>query len=167
MKFQKTMDGGNLHVPGGIMKLSGLEMNEKLEIHGLKSAVVILKQQMSAMELIQAADALHRLSIELLDHLAGNCGQCEDCDHSCPLDDLAEGMLELPEYLREEAGIPIDAKLCACVDPEGNTVTLSEAGYRYDLRDVLPYLLDMLDEAGICMGELEDRLITEELVYGE
>ena len=28
-------------------------------------------------------------------------------------------------------------------------------------------LLDMLDEAGICMGELEDRLITEELVYGE
>ena len=53
-------------------------------------------------------------------------------------------MLELPDYLREEAGIPAGAKLCVYVDDEEKTVTIAEAGYDHDLRDVPPYLLEML-----------------------
>ena len=76
-------------------------------------------------------------------------------------------MLELPDYLREEAGIPAGAKLCVYVDDEEKTVTIAEAGYDHDLRDVPPYLLEMLGEAGICLGELEEQLMGGNLIYGE
>lgn len=166
MKFNKQMNNGALLIPCGVFKLSGFEGGEKVEIHTLDSAVVILKEQMTAMELIQAMDALHRLATELTVHLARICGTCDDCEDGCPFDDLEDGMLELPDYLREEAGIPAGAKLCVYVDDEENTVTISEAGYDHDLRDVPPYLLEMLAAAGICLGELEERLMAEDLVYG-
>lgn len=59
-----------------------------------------------------------------------------------------------------------DAKLCAYVDEDENTVTIAEAGYDHDLRDVPPYLLEMLAASGICIGELEERLMLEDTVYG-
>ena len=124
-------------------------------------------KQMTTMELIQAMDALHRLATELTVHLARVCGTCDDCEDGCPFDDLEDGMLELPDYLREEAGIPAGAKLCVYVDDEEKTVTIAEAGYDHDLRDVPPYLLEMLGEAGICLGELEEQLMVGNLIYGE
>ena len=72
----------------------------------------------------------------------------------------------MSDYLREEAGIPENAKLCAYVDEDENTVTIAEAGYDHDLRDVPPYLLEMLAASGICIGELEERLMLEDTVYG-
>ena len=154
-------------IPGGAFKISGFEGGEKVEIHTLDSAVVVLKKQMTTMELIQALDALHRLATELTVHLARVCGTCDDCEDGCPFDDLEDGMLELPDYLREEAGIPAGAKLCVYVDDEEKTVTIAEAGYDHDLRDVPPYLLEMLGEAGICLGELEEQLMVGNLIYGE
>lgn len=41
------------------------------------------------------------------------------------------------------------------------------AEYNHDLRDVPPYLLEMLAEAGICLGEFEKYLVTEKILYGE
>ena len=149
MKFNKQINNGTLLIPGGAFKISGFEGGEKVEIHTLDSAVVVLKKQMTTMELIQAMDALHRLATELTVHLARVCGTCDDCEDGCPFDDLEDGMLELPDYLREEAGIP------------------AGAGYDHDLRDVPPYLLEMLGEAGICLGELEEQLMVGNLIYGE
>ena len=59
------------------------------------------------------------------------------------------------------------AKLCVYVDDEEKTVTIAEAGYDHDLRDVPPYLLEMVGEAGICLGELEEQLMVGNLIYGE
>lgn len=129
MKFNKQINNGTLLIPGGAFKISGFEGGEKVEIHTLDSAVVVLKKQMTTMELIQAMDALHRLATELTVHLARVCGTCDDCEDGCPFDDLEDGMLELPDYLREEAGIPAGAKLCVYVDDEEKTVTIAEAGY--------------------------------------
>ena len=44
--------------------------------------------------------------------------------------------------------------------------TICEAGYDNDLRDVPEYLLEMLENTGICMGELEERLMVGDTVYG-
>ena len=155
MKFNKQMDSGALLIPRAAFKISSFEADEKAEIHALDSAVIVLKKQMTAMELIQAADALHRLATELTAHLAMACGECGECEDGCPFDDLEEGMLELP------------AKLCAYADDEENTVTIGIAEYNHDLRDVPPYLLEMLAEAGICLGEFEKYLVTEKILYGE
>ena len=158
MKFNKQMSNNTLSIPSGVFKISGFEADEKAEIHALDSAVVILKKRMTATELIQAMDALHQLATELTVHLAMVCGTCDDCE---------DGMLELPDYLRREACIPAGAKLCAYADDEEQTVTIGVAEYDHDLRDVPPYLLDMLAEAGICLGELEEHLMTEKILYGE
>lgn len=98
MKFNKQINNGTLLIPGGAFKISGFEGGEKVEIHTLDSAVVVLKKQMTTMELIQAMDALHRLATELTVHLARVCGTCDDCEDGCPFDDLEDGMLELPDY---------------------------------------------------------------------
>ena len=95
MKFNKQINNGTLLIPGGAFKISGFEGGEKVEIHTLDSAVVVLKKQMTTMELIQAMDALHRLATELTVHLARVCGTCDDCEDGCPFDDLEDGMLEL------------------------------------------------------------------------
>ena len=58
MKFNKQINNGTLLIPGGAFKISGFEGGEKVEIHTLDSAVVVLKKQMTTMELIQAMDAL-------------------------------------------------------------------------------------------------------------
>lgn len=167
MKFNKQMSNNTLSIPSGVFKISGFEADEKAEIHALDSAVVILKKRMTATELIQAMDALHQLATELTVHLAMVCGTCDDCEDGCPFDDLEDGMLELPDYLRREACIPAGAKLCAYADDEEQTVTIGVAEYDHDLRDVPPYLLDMLAEAGICLGDLEEHLMTEKILYGE
>ena len=147
MKFNKQMSNNTLSIPSGVFKISGFEADEKAEI--------------------QAMDALHQLATELTVHLAMVCGTCDDCEDGCPFDDLEDGMLELPDYLRREACIPAGAKLCAYADDEEQTVTIGVAEYDHDLRDVPPYLLDMLAEAGICLGELEEHLMTEKILYGE
>ena len=111
-------------------------------------------------------DALHQLTVDLSVHLARASGPCDGCDGDCPFDGLDGQEIALPDYLREEAGIPENAKLCAYVDEDENTVTIAEAGYDHDLRDVPPYLLEMLAASGICIGELEERLMLEDTVYG-
>ena len=42
MKFNKQINNGTLLIPGGAFKISGFEGGEKVEIHTLDSAVVVL-----------------------------------------------------------------------------------------------------------------------------
>ena len=114
MKFNKQINNGTLLIPGGAFKISGFEGGEKVEIHTLDSAVVVLKKQMTTMELIQAMDALHRLATELTVHLARVCGTCDDCEDGCPFDDLEDGMLELPDYLGRSRHPCRGQALCLC-----------------------------------------------------
>lgn len=147
------------------MKLSGFEPECKVELHTSEDALVVLKQHMTAMELLRAAKSLQKLATELHVHLARVCGPCDGCDGECPFEGGDE--VELPDYLREEAGIPEKAKLWASVDEEEHTVTICEADYDYDLRDVPKEVLEMFREAGICVGELEERLMLGDAVYGD
>ncbi len=166
MKFVKEVTGEKLAIPAAAIKLCGFEKGDKTDLHALPGTAIVLKQKMTAMEVIQVMDALHQLTVDLSVHLARACGPCDGCEDGCPFDDLEEDSIGLPDYLREDAGIPAGAKLCAYVDEEENTVTIAEAGYDHDLRDVPPYLVEMLGTAGICLGELEERLIVGDTVYG-
>lgn len=165
MKFVKNYTGANLSIPSAALKVSGFEP-EKVELHALEDVVVVTKGQMTAMELIHTMNALNQLSSDLAVELARVCGRCDGCGgDGCPYEDGEGYDISLPDYLKEEAGIPKDAKLCATVEEDG-AVTISEAGYDHDLRDVPPHLLSVFQASGVCMGELEERLITEEIVYG-
>ena len=75
MKFNKQINNGTLLIPGGAFKISGFEGGEKVEIHTLDSAVVVLKKQMTTMELSRrwmpctGGHGAHRPSGQSLWHL--------------------------------------------------------------------------------------------------
>lgn len=166
MKFISKVTDKSLSIPAAAVKVSGFAHGDPVELHAQDQALVLLKQQMTAAELIRAVDGLHKLTMELIVHLAKVCGPCDGCNGQCPFGDFEYDDITLPDDLREEAGIPAGAKLCAYVDEEENTVTIAEAGYDHDLRDVPEDLLEVLESLGICMGELEEHLMVGDLVYG-
>ena len=167
MKFVKDLSPKGLLLPTAAMKMAGFEAGKKVEYHALDGAVVALKGRMTAMELLTAAQSLQALAEELYSHLDKVCGPCEGCEGGCPYADLDDPGIQLPDYLRQEAGIPENAKLCADTDEETGQVVIYDAGYRYDLRDVPRNLLERFVEKDICLCELEERLIVEDTVYGE
>ena len=121
------------------------------------------------MELVRAVKSLQETALDLTCHLAAVCGPCEDCNGSggedCPADPSRTATV-IPEEVREEAGFPADAKLCAWSGDEPGTVMVGQADYRYDLTDVPAWLLEILASNGVCLGMLEERLMEEDAVYG-
>lgn len=168
MKFAKEASLKGVYITPGTLKICNLPGDEKLELHTLDHALVLLKGQMTAPELLAAAHALAGLAANLITHLEEVCGPCEQCGEiSCPYDDLDEAGIDLPDYLRQEAGIPQDAKLSAEVNEENSSVTISAAEHRHDLRDIPTELLDTFAQSGACLGELEEHMILEDIVYGK
>ena len=113
-KFIKNTTKKKLVIPNVVMELSEFERGGMVEICALPDAVVVLKREMTAMELIRAVDSLQRLAMELNRHLAGVCGPCEDCsgDGDCPAEP-AHTRTAIPDEVRKDVRIPANAKLCA------------------------------------------------------
>ena len=164
MKFLREATAKGLRVLPAELAMAGFSEAQAAEVHGAEDAIVVLKRRMTGMELIRAARRLHELSVELSLHLVKACGFCHDCAEECPFEELEEE-IDLPGYLREEAGIDEGAKLCAYVNEEENSVTIAEAGHEYDLRDVPPEVVDMFLDTGLCLGELDELLIKGDVVY--
>ena len=164
--FTKGTTKKKLVIPNLIMEQSGFEKGEMVEIHALTDAVVILKKEMTAMELVHAIAHIQQMSIDLSIYLAQVCGPCTGCDSECDIDlDNPGSGVDLPEWVRQEVGIPKDAKLCAWPKEDG-VVCVEEANYRYDLSDVPPQMLEVLAASGACLNELGELLMTEEKIYG-
>ncbi len=170
MKFIKNISPKGLRLPVSAARLAGMEIDEKVEYHIGDNAIMVLKGRMTAMELLRAAQSLQDLAAALHTHLAEACGYCDGCGGGCgefcPVAGIFEPDATLRDDLRREAGIPKDAKLCATVDSDEHTVKLSVADYDYDLRDVPEQTLEMFAATGVCLGELEERLILGDIVYG-
>ena len=166
MKFiQMTYDTG-AHIPHLALSIAKLAEEANLSMFMQNGVIVLTKSKMTAMELINTIEEIEKVSIDLSIHLAEACGTCTDCAE-CPCEDLGDPIIELPEYLLEEAGIPCNAKLVASVNEEENTVTVHQADHEHDLRDVPDWILDMMDGNNVCVGKLEEHLITDRVIYGE
>ena len=168
-KVTKNTTRKELAVPCDVLEHSGMEKGEPVEIRAVDDAVVILRKEMTAMQLVRAIDSLQSTVLDLTLHLVDVCGPCEDCTGSggeaCPADPSRTTTV-IPDEIREEAHIPAGVKLCAWAGTESGTVTVGQADYRYDLTDVPAWVLEILASHGVCLGRLEDRLIDEEPVYG-
>ena len=169
MKFIKEITPKGLLLPVTAARLAGFEANEKAEYHTLKGAMVVLKGQMTAMELLRAIDSIQDAALELTLHVVNACGPCEDCSGSggeeCPADP-SRTMTVIPDEVRKEVHIPEDVKLCAWPGDKPGTVTVGQADYRYDLTDVPAWELEILASHGVCLGSLEEMLMAEDVVYG-
>ncbi|MBZ2175624.1 hypothetical protein K8M07_10290 [Schnuerera sp. xch1] len=165
MKMIKKNTGTTIDLPIEILKASDLISSSEIELNTIENAVVAMKKTMNAMELIRLAEGLKNLSEDLIVHLAEVCGGCQDCSYCQGLEEYDE--IFLPDYLLEEAGIPKDAKLCACTLEDSGEILVMQADYSYDIADVPQFVIDIFEISGICIKELEERLIMEDIVYGD
>ena len=157
-----------LVIPNEVMERSGFRKGAPVDIYTLTDAVIILKNGMSAMELLHAVDQMKDLSVELLSALAENCEPCEDCsgagDGSCPfLDNLPE--TKVSEDVLQKAGIPVGAKLNATADPDNEAVIVMRADHRYDFWDAPLWELEILTCMGVCYADLTKLIQSEEPVH--
>lgn len=165
MKFVKGISAAGVNIPKAALKLSSLSGTEKLELHTLNGAAVLLKPKMTAMELLSVVNSLDRLSGDLLAALAITCEKCVGCEDECPFSQESRD-IRLPKYLLDAAEIPENAKLCAEPDPDTGRIIVSALEPGYDLDNVPEELLDALLECGVCLGSLSELLGSGEVVYG-
>ncbi len=165
MKMIKESLDNNISLPNEILNAADLTGCEEIEFNTLENAIVAMKTTMNAMELIKVAEGLKNLSEELIVHLAGICGRCHDCSYCERFEEFDE--IIVPDYLLEEAGIPKDAKLCACTEEDSGEIIVMKADYDYDIADVPKFVIDIFEMSGICIRELEERIMMEDVVYGD
>ena len=165
MKMKREDINKDINLP--VKEVEALETSdiEGIEIAGLEGAILAMKSNMTVMELIKVAQGLKNLSKELILHLAETCGRCEDCSYCERYEDYDE--IIVPDYLLEEAGIPTDAKLCACTEEDSGEIIIIQADYDYDISDIPQFVIDIFEESGLCIRELEERLLMGDIVYGE
>jgi len=99
---------------------------------------------------------------------------CKDSPADCVMHcELCQGLLDgsgdvhVPDYLLEEAGIPKDAKLEAYADEDSGEITVVEADIQQDITDVPPGIVAILAKSGVCLAELDELIMLEEIVYGK
>lgn len=152
-------------------ELEGANLTEwaRLELHLLDQTAVVIPGQMTVMELLRVTEALQSLASDLLAALCAACEQCNNCEMDEPCDQMkgeVHSEVSVPGYLLEELGLEPDTKLAYEADPESGAIHIVEADYRFDLTDIPVPLLDTLRECGVCMSDLEDKLVQEDVVYG-
>lgn len=153
-----------LHLPAKALEEAQFTPEDHLVIMSGPSMLMVVKKELTAMDLVNICHQLDQLSTLYMEMLADVCGECDDCSgEGCPFDPNREGVT-LPDLLREEAGIPKDAKLCAEVDEEDGSVTIRAADFQHDLSDIPKPLMDQLVCLGCCLGKLEEKLMSGEVV---
>jgi hypothetical protein len=165
MKMIKECFNNNVSLPIEILNAADLTGCDEIEFNTLENAIVAMKTTMNAMELIKVAEGLKNLSEELIVHLAGICGRCHDCSYCERFEEFDE--IIVPDYLLEEAGIPKDAKLCACTEEDSGEIIVMQADYDYDIADVPKFVIDIFEMSGICIRELEEKIMMDDIVYGD
>lgn len=151
------------------LETANLSEWERLELHLLDQSAVVIPGNMTAMELIRTTEALQGLIFELFTALERSCEHCDNClmDESCKLmTESVHPKVDVPACVLEEAGIAPEKKLAYLADPGSGEVRIVEADYRFDLTDLCPELLDVFRKKGICMSDLEEKLMREAIIYG-
>jgi len=82
MKKEKTTP--DIMLPEAACELCGFTGEETLALHAAEDTLVILKEKMTAMELVHAIDALGEIASELTVVLAKACGFCDNCGDENP-----------------------------------------------------------------------------------
>ena len=175
MKFEKETTLNGALIPRSALKMSQIGEREEIELHTLPNALVVLKKRMTAAELLQAVDSLAQLSTQLIAYLSEVCGTCDRCGEECDEEDgeafvcphAGEDYIDLTDSMREEAGFSPDDKLCVSPGPKPGIAVIAAVQHKHDLRDLSPELLCLLSGTGVCLAELEDWLISEDIIYGK
>lgn len=157
-----------LTVPSSVLEETGIAACGSAEARTFSHGVVLIKDKLTAMEMIESIDELRAVADGLVSKLLELCGPCHECGE-CPDDgyDGEEGSIRLPARLLEKAGIAPEAKLNAIADPATGFVVISKADFKNELSDVPIDLFDELVADSICLAALDKLLKKGGVVYGK
>ena len=168
----KIQNGKSIQLPYAYAKKSGLAENPKLDVHVLEQALVLLPERMTAFEAIQAMASLMRVSSDLFSRLAGECNPCEDCytDGRCEFKLMAlRSALDVPPEICKSLSIPENMQFRVKFDEQSGNIdiVMEEKDGEPCLANIPVWLQGLFESFGICLGDLDELIQSEDIVYGE
>lgn len=163
-------------IPAEAVEASHIQPGEHIAIHVAENTLVVVPEKLTALQAVNAIALLGDVGSDLVAIVKDACGTCaerreqglcpsghlEDPER-CPLKGMKGHGVTVTDEAREEAGIPLDAKLEVFVDEGEMLVTAAE--YEHDITDVPPTARMVLTLAGICPGHLDELLMSEEIIH--
>lgn len=150
-------------IPAGQISRYAIQSNGDLACFTQDHTMVVLPRSMTAMQVVRSISTLNSLIESLIESLADNCDECEGCRDGCPFEDDPEPDVILSAEAKELLGIPEGHKYTTTITD--GKVQVSDAGYEHDITDVPIHLRDMLAEAGVCLGSLDEMLMENEVIW--
>lgn len=150
-------------IPPEAVEHSGFAPDGEFTLHAGENLLAVTPREMTAIQLIQALGSLTAVSCELIHILRDACGECGGCQDGCPFENAPEPDATLSRDIREELGIPRGHKLH--VEVCGGVAHVSDAGYEHDITDVPAGLLEALALGGVCLGRLDELLMSEDIIH--
>ena len=84
MKQRCSEQNHEIAIPAEDLEEAGLAGFDRLELHLLDQAAVVIPGEMTAGELIGVSASLLKLASELIDNLLGACSDCDNCGGQGP-----------------------------------------------------------------------------------
>lgn len=150
------------------LEQANLSEFERLEVNLLNYAAVVLPGEMTAMELIQASEALNDLAVRLLNVVTQACPRCDCCGMEEPCELMTDEInpkVVIPAEDLLEAGIEPGSKLVCQADPEHQRMIVYGTDGEYDLSDVDSEVLDIFRECNVCLRELDKIIVEDTAIY--
>ena len=150
------------------LEIANLSEWERLELHLLDQAAVVIPGRMTVMEVIRVTETLQGFVSDLLTAVAEACDRCDNCQMDKPCGLMTGTVLpkiSIPACVLEEAGLEPDCKLVCTAEQGRGEVRVTEAEYRYDLTDLRPDLLELFRKCGVCLSDLDEKLTQDAIVY--
>ena len=145
-------------VPEAALEEAGLAKETILAAIPMDGVVLVTKDSMPIVELLQMLDRLNLYAAEMLTAVAAECGPCEKADEALTVEDVLEACeVTIPAWAREQAGIPENAKL-ACFVNEGEVIVGEAEACAPDLADVPRYVLKFFVDNHLNLRALDDML---------
>ena len=149
------------------LERSNLMVSDRLELHCLNYAVVLIPGEMTAMELISASEALQKLAADLLLVLLKACSACDNCGQEEPCELMSEDAMSEEIDSRGDGTVNDgytgeNSEVATSLDFEDQPTDFDD---EYALSDISPDMLKLLQKSGVCMLNLKEALRNNLLIY--
>ena len=163
MKNTTTIEVKGLTIPYEVLEAVGF--TDAITLTAFEDVIILKKSKMTALEMIQTIEGLEHVAIGLYEELLANFHTDDECENCTFCDDFIEDSVEVPDWAKEVAGIDADTKLCISVEEDSEKIILEPVSYAFDITDVSEKMLVQLSCMGVCLGELNESIMQEEIVY--
>lgn len=135
-------------LPDYACEKAGFTEEDTLELYITNGILVLFKDNMTAMEMVNTIDSLSSLASDLIVELAAACGICDNCCGD-----------------KSETDIPLCDNLVDFTDKTGE-ITVKESEVQHGVCDVPEGILTVLAASGVCLAKLDDLIVSNSIIYG-